>query len=188
MSEVDKLLKQNFESHILTAKELAIIKLKEADNFCQELKKAAEIDVSCGEQEDEVYSKVYNCIFTQLLCRKVRNLISSDLNSKLDYVDPDTTYRDDSLAFIDAFHEFMEPYYADEENTTTYKQTEIINWISREISLSMQQELTFNGSHPDLRNAIANIRANRIISKLSGNDVPKCIDIPVSKLREIPST
>lgn len=119
MSEVDKLLKQNSEPVILTVKELAIIKLKEADNFCQELKKAAEIDVSCGEQEDEVYSKVYNCIFTQMLCRKVRNLISSDLNSDLIYVDPDTTYRDDSLAFIDAFHEFMEPHYTNEESPST---------------------------------------------------------------------
>lgn len=119
MSEVDKLLKQNSESHILTAKELAIIKLKEADNFCQELKKAAEIDISCGEQEDEVYSKVYNCIFTQMLCRMTRDIIRADLNRELDYVDPDTTYRDDSLAFIDALHEFMEPYYINEESLST---------------------------------------------------------------------
>lgn len=119
MSEVDKLLKQKSEPLILTVKELAIIKLKEIDNFCQELKKAAEIDISCGEQEDEVYAKVYDCVFTKMLYRKVKNIISSDLNSKLDYVDPDTTYRDDSLAFIDAFHEFMEPYYVDEESSST---------------------------------------------------------------------
>ncbi len=119
MGEVDKLLKQNSEPLILTAKELAIIKLKEVDNFCQELKKAAEIDISCGEQEDKVYSKVYNCIFTEMLCRRVRNRISSDLNLDLIYVDPDTTYRDDSLAFIDAFHEFMEPYYTNEESSST---------------------------------------------------------------------
>ncbi len=102
MSEVNRLIADQIRTDPKRSKWLN--ELVEKNKFVQSLLSAARADcaVSDGEhEEDVIWHTVYDAVFSESVSRRVFTLISK-LSLRFEYYDPDTTYREDVMAFANA--------------------------------------------------------------------------------------
>jgi hypothetical protein len=100
MSKVEQLIAMFNGSEGLSDRHVLINELIGISSYCDDLAQAAQ------EEGGEAWEKVYDAIFSDAVSGRV-SIITERLGTCIYWSDPDTTYEEDSRAFINALTEYV---------------------------------------------------------------------------------